>query len=80
MDRNPSQILETALQKAKENTQFTRDLTKYAKYLAIKHCPEDRLPELEAVFKYGDLEDFFGLGSQFVPDFGKKIIDYTEEY
>lgn len=75
-----NKIFNKAIDKAKTDQQFANDLASYAKYLALKFCPKDRLPELEIIFKDGTIKDFFDFASKIVPDFGEKILKYAGEY
>ena len=79
---NPStvHILETAFEKASRNTQFAKDLVAFVKYLSLKRCPEEKLSDLEKVFKHGSLGDFFTFTSSFLPDFRKQIVEYIKQY
>jgi len=43
-----------ALSAFENNKEMLVDVTNYAKYLAIKNCPEEKIPDLENIIKFGD--------------------------
>lgn len=80
MRNSTNQVIDLAINKAKKNPSFSKDLVNYCKYLILKDCPDDDLKELDAILKFGNLEDFYHFGSKVIPEFNKKITDYVSSY
>lgn len=80
MKSNANPIIDLAINKAKNKPSFSKDLLNYCKYLILEDCPNDKLKELDAILKYGNLEDFYHFGTIVVPEFDKKITNYVSFY
>ena len=80
MSNDASRTIELAINKAKIEPDFSTDLVNYLKYLTVEGCPQEKLPELDSIFRYGHLDDLLSLSLEVVPDCGNKIVAYVKGY
>lgn len=80
MQIDVNQIVTVAVEKAKGNIQFTEDLMKYTQYLAIKSCPQDRLPILKQILEIGNMKELLEFGTELSPNFNEQISEYITKY
>lgn len=73
-------LLKTIYSKALKNPAMTKDCFNYIKYLAIKNCPGDKLFELKDIFSKNDIHGFLTLLSRYIPNIGKELSVYIENY
>lgn len=75
-----NQVVTKAIEKAKENPQFTEDLMKYVQYITLRYCSQDRLPTLKQSLESGNMKDLLEFGTESVPNFNKQIVEYITNY
>ncbi len=78
--KNVNDVVTTAIEKAKDNHQFSQDLIKYVQYILLSSCPKDKTSELKKFLQTGNMKDLLEFGTQYLPDFNKQIVDYINSY
>ena len=80
MQVNVNQIVTTAVEKAKGNPKFTKDLIKYVQYILLSTCPQDKSSQLNQLVETGNMKDLLEFGTQYTPDFNRIIVKYINSY
>lgn len=80
MQVNVNQIVTSAVEKAKENLQFAEDLIKYIQYILLSSYPQDKSNQLNQFIETGNMKDLLEFGTQYIPDFNKRIVAYINSY
>ena len=80
MQTNVNKIVVSAIEKSKREPNFSQDLMNYVQYLSLSSCQQNKLPELKQILEEGNMKELLEFGSQSVPEFEKKIVEYINKY
>lgn len=78
MNVDLNQIVEKAIEKAKNNPIFAEDLMKYIQYIVLSNNPQNI--ELKNILEAGNMKDLLEFGSKNVSEFENKIVNYINKY